>query len=89
MQNLAVFDSFPPLFDTSPSSALRECCLVYITGTRVRSVVMTGGRPSGERHCLNTRPHHGCFHRTDSLCPLKKFGAIRHSGATQDREAPP
>lgn len=40
--NLAVFDSFPPLFDTRPSPALRECWVVYITGTRVRRVVMRG-----------------------------------------------
>lgn len=40
--NLAVFDSFPPLFDTRPSPALRECWVVYITGTPVRRVVMRG-----------------------------------------------
>lgn len=38
--NLAVFDSFPPLFDTRPSSVLRECWVVYITGTRVRRAAM-------------------------------------------------
>lgn len=67
MQNLAVFDSFPPLFDTSPSSALRECCLVYITGTRVRSVVMTGGGLV-ERDTVWTHVHITAASTEQTLC---------------------
>lgn len=52
--NLAVFDSFPPVFDTRPSPALRECWVVYITGTRVGQEC---GDESGLAETLSENTH--------------------------------